>query len=148
MITHTARRRRNAGGFTLIELLLVLVILGTLAAIVVPKFTGRGEQAKEAAARATMKSIELALDAFEIDNGSYPQGTDGLASLIEEPNDAKDWKGPYLKLQDELPVDPWGNLYVYEYPGKHNTRGYDLMSVGVDGRPDTEDDIVNWSTSR
>ncbi len=128
--------------FTLIELLLVLVILGILAAIVVPKFSGRTEQARETAARSQLSTFGTALDAFEVDNGYYPKGRDGLQDLVVQPRDAKNWRGPYLK--SEVPVDPWGNAYIYECPGRYNPSGYDLMSLGPDGREGGDDDIGNW----
>lgn len=136
------RRRRR--GFTLVELLLVLVILATLAAIVIPKFSGRTEQAKITAAQTQISTFGTALDAFEVDMGYYPKGTDGLGMLVNEPRDAKNWRGPYLK--SDIPNDPWGNPYIFECPGKHNDKGYDLLSVGPDGRRDTEDDVTNWGT--
>ncbi|MCS7090219.1 MAG: type II secretion system major pseudopilin GspG [Verrucomicrobiota bacterium] len=132
-------------GFTLVELLLVLVILGTLAAIVLPKFAGRTEQARITAARTQLATFATALDAFEVDNGYYPKGGDGLKDLIVQPRDAVNWKGPYLRA-NEIPLDPWGNPYVYECPGRHNPNGYDLMSMGPDGRAGTEDDITNWDS--
>jgi general secretion pathway protein G len=136
------RPRRNTRAFTLIELMLVLLILGTLAAIVVPKFAGRSEDAKKTSAQVQLGSFETALDAFEVDNSYYPKTSDGLKPLVEEPQDAKDWRGPYLK--QGIPKDPWKNDYVYECPGKHNTKGYDVMSMGPDGRSGTDDDITNW----
>ena len=84
------------------------------------------------AAKAQISNIEIALDAFEIDNGFYPKSGDGLKALVEQPNNANSWKGPYLKKG--VPMDPWGNGYTYEYPGKKNKGGYDLMSMGPDGR--------------
>lgn len=135
------RQRRGQGGFTMVELLLVLVILAILAAIVVPKVTGRSEQARITAAKTQVASFETSLDAFEVDNGYYPKGADGLQDLIEEPDGAKNWHGPYMK---EIPLDPWGNAYLYEYPGKHNEKGFDLMSMGPDARVGGDDDITNW----
>ncbi|MBE7558281.1 type II secretion system protein GspG [bacterium] len=82
-------------GFTLVELLLVLLILAVLAAIVVPKFVGRSEQARITAAQTQLAMFESQLDAFEVDNGYYPKGSDGLLQLVEEPRDAKNWRGPY-----------------------------------------------------
>ena len=139
-------RHTTAKAFTLVEMLLVLVILATLAAIVVPKLAGRSEQAKVTAAQTQITAFETALDAFEVDNGYYPKGKDGLIDLIEEPKDAKNWRGPYLK--QGIPTDPWGNEYIYEYPGKNNEYGYDLMSVGPDGRVGGGDDIFNWKEYR
>jgi general secretion pathway protein G len=129
-------------GFTLIELLLVLVILTVLAAVVVPKFTNRSEQARVAAARTDIASLETALDAYEIDASRFPSTEEGLGALIERPSSARSWNGPYIKRG--VPVDPWGSPYVYRYPGQHNPGGYDLHSLGSDGREGT-DDIDNWS---
>ena len=135
--------RRNA--FTLVEMLLVLVILATLAAIVIPKMVGRSQQAKVTAAQSQISSIEMALDAFEVDNGYYPK-TGGLDDLINQPGGAPGWKGPYLAKG--VPLDPWGNPYTYDYPGKHNASGYDIMSMGPDGRAGTDDDITNWDVKK
>ncbi len=135
-----APTRRSA--FTLIELLLVLVILGILAAIVVPKFAGRTEQARQTAAQTDISSFGTALDAFEVDNGYYPKGKSGLLDLATPPRDAQNWKGPYVK---EVKKDPWNNDYIYEFPGRHNANSYDLSSAGPDGKSGTEDDVTNWS---
>jgi general secretion pathway protein G len=135
-------RRRSRHAFTLIELLLVLVILGILAAIVVPKFSGRTEQARQTAATSQISTFGTALDAFEVDNGYYPKGKNGLLDLVQAPRDSSTWKGPYLK--SDIPPDPWGHPYIYECPGKHNPSSYDLMSTGPDGRVGGDDDITNW----
>jgi general secretion pathway protein G len=145
ILIQTAPPRRQVAarqGFTLIEMLLVLVILGILAAIVVPKFAGRTEQARQTAAQSQIATFGTALDAFEIDNGYYPKGKNGLLDLVQQPRDARNWKGPYLKA--DIPKDPWGNDYIYEYPGRRNASSYDLASMGPDGRLGTEDDINNW----
>lgn len=134
-------RRRGERGLTLVEMLLVLVILATLAAIVVPKFAGRSQQAKVTAAKSQIANFEMALDAFEVDNGYYPKGGQGLQELFTPPANAPDWKGPYLKKG--IPLDPWGNPYLYEFPGKLNPDGYDLVSLGPDGRSGGGDDITN-----
>ena len=135
--------KHSRAGFTLVELLLVLVILGTLAAIVIPKFAGRTEQAREAAARTQISILEGALDAYETDCGSYPQGSDGLNALRTQPSNVQGWRGPYLK--QDIPLYPWGNAYIYECPGKQNENGYDIMSSGADGQSGTADDINNWT---
>jgi general secretion pathway protein G len=137
---HSKQRRR---GFTLIELLLVLVILGVLAGIVVPRFGGQTKRARETAATTQLSSFKTALDAYEVDMGSYPKGKDGLKELVTAPRNAKNWRGPYIET---IPKDPWGNDYIYECPGKHNQNSFDLMSMGEDGRVGGEDDIVNWTT--
>jgi len=138
------RNRRDAG-FTLIELLLVIAILGVLAALIVPKFAGRTEQARVAAAQSDIATMGTQLDAYEVDNGSYPRGQTGLNDLITQPRDAQNWRGPYIK---DLKADPWGNAYLYAYPGKNNASGYDLSSMGPDGKANTDDDIANWTTSK
>ena len=138
MIRHCA-----AQGFTLIELLLVLVILTALAAVVVPKFVGRGKQAQIVRAQSDIASLGVALGAFEVDNGRYPTSAEGLGALSVQPGGLTNWKGPYI----ERPVvnDPWGNPYVYVCPGTHNTDGYDLHSFGPDGQDGAEDNIDNWT---
>ena len=138
----TTTGRARAAGFTLIELLLVLVILAVLAAVVVPKFTGRSEQAREAAAKADIASLELALDQFEVDAGRFPSSDEGLAALVRQPSNVRTWNGPYIKRGP--PNDPWNNPYVYRYPGQNNPKGYDLYSAGPDGSDGGDDDITNW----
>ena len=133
------RNRRRA--FTLVEMLLVVTIIGILAALVIPKIAGTGERARNTAARADINGgIKSALGAYEVDNGFYPKA---LQDLIQQPSNAKNWHGPYFD-PPKLPVDPWGNPYVYYYPGKHNPSGYDLLSIGPDQKEGTDDDIGNW----
>jgi len=134
--------RRRTAAFSLIELLLVLVILAVLAAVIVPKFTNRSEQARVTAAKTDISMLETALDAYEIDNGGFPSTEEGLGALVQAPGSAADWKGPYIKRG--APSDPWGNAYVYRYPGTNNPNSYDLSSLGPDGR-EGNDDINNWS---
>ena len=135
----TELRTRNKRGFTLVEIMLVVVIIGILAALVIPKIAGNTERAKETTARADIGGgIKSALGLYEVDMGFYPKS---LSDLVTQPGNAKGWHGPYL---DKLPVDPWGNPYIYYYPGKHNPSGYDLLSAGPDGKEGTEDDIGNW----
>jgi general secretion pathway protein G len=144
MNTKLAPHRKSPpaqSAFTLVELLLVLVILGILAAIVIPKFSGRTEQAKEQAAVTQISTFRTALDAFEVDNGYYPKN---LADLIAKPRDAQNWRGPYLQ-SDTIPKDPWNSDYVYKYPGTHNPSSYDLSSAGA---PGTDKVIANWTTKR
>jgi len=138
---NTHRRGQSRQGFTLVELLLVLVILGILAAIVIPKFSGRTEQAKEQAAVTQISIFKTALNSFEVDNGYYPKGKNGLQDLIVKPRDAQNWRGPYLET-DKIPLDPWLNEYIYECPGRHNPTSYDLSSSGPPGGDKL---IANWS---
>ena len=134
--THKNQPRRH--GFTLVEILLVVVIIGILAALVIPRIAGSGERARETAAHADINGgIKTALGNYEVDNGFYPKS---LQDLLTQPGNAKNWHGPYL---DSLPVDPWQNAYIYYFPGKHGT--YDLLSVGPDGKEGTDDDITSWT---
>ncbi len=146
------RGRRAAGlartcrGFTLVEILLVVVIIGVLAAMVVPNFSGKKSQAQQAAAVADIEAnLSVALDMYELDNGRFPTTEQGLKALIEAPTEApvpQDWGGPYLKKK-VVPLDPWKQEYVYKCPGAHNSEGYDLFSYGSDGI-ESDDDVVNW----
>jgi general secretion pathway protein G len=133
---------RGFQGFTLIELLLVLVILAVLAAVVVPKFTGRTEQARIAATKQEISGMDVALDQFEVDSGRYPTTEEGLAALMQPPATVKAWHGPYLK---KPPIDQWGHPYVYRFPGQFNQGSPDVFSYGPDGNEGGNDDIGNWS---
>ena len=135
-------KRRLRRGFTLLELLLVLVILGVLAALVVPKFAGRSQQARETAAKSDISSLSTAIGAFEIDNGRYPSTDEAVGALTSQPSGLDSWKGPYL--QRAIVNDPWQHPYVYKYPGTKNAGSFDLYSFGPDGRDGGDDDIGNW----
>ena len=127
-------------------LFLVSSNLAVLGMIVIPKFAGR-QQAIETAAKTEISGFGIALDAYEVDTGSYPQGNAGLNALVQQPSNAQNWKGPYLS-KGTIPLDPWGNAYIYNYPGKNNPKGFDLSSVGPDGRAGGDDDITNWDDKR
>ncbi len=137
------RASGNASAFTLVELLLVLVILATLAAIVLPKFTGTSQRARNTAAMTQISTFKTALNAFEVDMGYYPKSLNDL--LVRPQNAGQNWHGPYLD-SDTIPKDPWGNDYIYTCPGKHNPTSFDVMSMGPDQQAGTADDICNWTT--
>ncbi len=133
----------NRKGFTLIEILLVVVIIGTLAAMVVPRLTGRSRKAKFTVARVDIEAnVASGLKLYELDNGTFPSTSQGLDALLRKPTSSpipNNWNGPYI---EKSPLDPWGQKYQYAYPGSHGY-SYDLYSFG----PDTSDEtswIKNW----
>ena len=133
-------------GFTLIEIMVVVIIIGLLAAVVVPQFLGRVDDARIAKAKQDIQALETGLTMFKLDNFSYPTSEEGLKALVEKPNDPniKNWRpGGYLK---RLPKDPWGNDYQYQSPGTHGD--IDVFSFGADGQVGGEGinaDIGNWN---
>ncbi len=140
-IEHNSRRTVASSAFTLVELLLVLMILGILAAIVIPKFSGRSEQARIQAAVTQIQNFTTVLNNFEVDNGFFPKS---LNDLLVQPRDAQNWHGPYLQT-DAIPKDPWGNEYTYKAPGSHNPTFFDLSSTGP---PPGDKPIGNWTLKR
>ena len=133
----------NQHGFTLIEIMVVVVILGILAAAVVPKIMSRPEQARIEKSKHDIGALESALNIYKLDNYQYPSTDQGLESLVTKPSGAPQprnyKKGGYIK---KLNKDPWGNEYLYLYPGTHTD--LDLYSLGPDGQP-SDDDIGNWN---
>jgi general secretion pathway protein G len=141
--TRTLKRKLNRA-FTLVEILLVVTIIGILAALVIPKIVGRGEDARIKRAFADVNGgIKTTLGMYEVDTGQFPKT---LQDMVGQPSDVKNWHGPYFD-PPTVPLDPWDHPYVYVYPGRHNTTGYDLYSMGPDGQDGTADDIGNWQMS-
>lgn len=137
----------NQRGFTLIEIMVVVVILGILAALVVPRFLDRPEEARRTKAAVDIKGLEEALALYKLDNGFFPSTDQGLKALVDKPETGripnKYAEGGYLK---KVPVDPWGQPYVYVSPGAHDD--YDIISYGADGEPGGEGnnaDIESWN---
>jgi general secretion pathway protein G len=122
-------------------LLIICVLLVATWWLVRPRIGGHG-QARSTAAASQIDSFSTALEAFKVDNGYYPRGKNGLQDLVQQPSDAPNWRQQYMK---EVPLDPWGDAYLYESPGRNNVNGYDLSSPGPDGKAGSEDDITNWS---
>jgi general secretion pathway protein G len=121
--------------------MLVVIIIGALVAMVMPRLTGRGEQARVTAAKADiMTNIATGLKLYELDNGEFPSTEEGLNALLVKPSSAGNWHGPYL---EKKPLDPWGREYKYKYPGEHRGADYDLSSLGKDGT-ESDDDVKNW----
>lgn len=139
----TRQSVRMHAGFTLLELLVVMVIIGLLAGYVGPKYFSQIGKSEVKVTRAQIDGLGKALDHFRLDIGRYPSTEEGLAVLITRPADQPKWDGPYLTKN--VPLDPWGNPYIYKYPGEHGE--YDLISNGKDGQPGGEGeaaDITNW----
>jgi general secretion pathway protein G len=142
------REKIGNQGFTLIELMVVLVILGVLAGLIVPRIMGRPEEARRMKAKIQIQSLETALQLYKLDNGNYPTTEQGLPSLVEAPAAgelAKSWReGGYLE-KGKVPKDPWGNDYIYLSPGTRSD--FDLISYGPDGVAGGDgknEDINNW----
>lgn len=127
--------RKRARGFTLIELMVVIVILGILAGLVLPRFMGRTEEAKRTKARLQIENLESALKLYKLDNGAYPTTEQGLDALVKKPSTGmvpNSWReGGYLE-KSQIPPDPWARPYVYLSPGVKN-KDFDLKSLGADG---------------
>lgn len=141
----TQVRSQKRRGFTLIEIMVVVVILGILAATIIPQFIGTTHDAKVSAAKSTIAELEVALERFYINMERHPTSEEGLKVLVEPPStDATKWRGPYIK---KLRPDPWSNPYQYRYPGVHLPASFDVWSRGAGGAEGGEGeaaDIGNW----
>lgn len=134
-------RRMSQAGFTLIELLVVIVILAILAVVVIPKVTGRIQDAKISSAASTVSTLDGELEKYKLDTGEYPTMDEGLTVLEKNASNNPKWNGPYVK--NGLAKDPWGNDYNYRIPSEHDG-DYDVFSSGPDGQAGSADDIGNW----
>lgn len=139
----SSKRHAHHRGFTLLELLVVMVIIGLLASYVGPRYFSQVSKSEVQTVRAQMVAFEHALDQYRLDVGRYPSNDVGLNALQSAPASKGRWNGPYLKKK--LPLDPWGNSYIYRFPGEYGD--YDIISYGNDGRSGGNDaaaDIGNW----
>ncbi|HET9388907.1 MAG TPA: type II secretion system major pseudopilin GspG [Steroidobacteraceae bacterium] len=144
---HASPRAHRARGFTLIEIMVVVIIIGLLAAVIVPQVVNKVDEARVTKAKQDIQSLETALTMFRLDNSKYPTTDQGLTALIKQPTDPsiRHWRqGGYL---ERISKDPWGNDYQYVYPGTHG-KEYDLYTLGADAQPGGEGvnaDIGNWN---
>lgn len=128
----TLRAQPRSRGFTLLELLVVILIIGLLVGIVVPRLMGQVSKSEVTAARAQLDALDKALNAYRLDVGRFPSTSQGLKALSTVPLEEPRWRGPYL--QGEVPLDPWGSPYQYKAPGAQG-RDYELLSLGRDRAP-------------
>ena len=139
---------QNEKGFSFIELMVVVIILGILASVIVPRYMGRTDEAKTVKAKIDIAAIETSLKLYRLDNGTYPSTEQGLAALIERPTTepaAPNWNEPGYLEKKVIPKDPWSREYLYLSPGVHGE--YDILSYGADGAPGGEgknQDIKSW----
>ena len=136
---------RTSNGFTLIEMMVVVIVIGILAAAIIPRFVTTTYDAKVSAAKGHIAEFESALERFNVHMDRYPTSEEGLKVLLEAPSgEEKKWRGPYIKM---LRNDPWGSAYQYKFPGAHHSSSYDLWSRGADladGGEGNNADIGNW----
>jgi general secretion pathway protein G len=138
------RERPGELGFTLIELLVVMVILVLLASLVAPRVIGYLGSSRTKTAKVQIESLGTSLELYKLDTGRYPDAREGLNALVQRPGNLKSWNGPYLK-KDKVPADPWGNPYIYRYPGQRGA--FDIISLGADkkeGGQGEEQDVTSW----
>ena len=142
------KKQKKETGFTLIEIMVVVIILGILTAIVAPNIIGRVGDAQISAAKQDIRNIESAFRLYRLDNFNYPSNEQGIKALTTKPvgQNTRNWKGPYL---NRMPLDPWGNQYLYMHPGLHGE--IDIYTYGRDGRSggsEDDADIGNWDSQQ
>lgn len=146
-VARTSAATPARAGFTLIEIMVVIVVIAVLATLVAPNVFRHVGSAKDATTKSQIEMLGAALDGYRLDVGRYPTTAQGLDALWTQPADvpAGQWRGPYTKKA--VPADPWQHAYVYRAPGTESRTGYDLLSLGADGKPGGEGDdadITSW----
>ena len=139
-------RKQTRTEYTFIEIMVVVIIIAILAAVVMPKFAGRTEDARISATQSQLGIFQTALSAYNLDTGVYPTTSQGLKALMKKPTTPPipiNWKGAYLEGKN-IPQDPWKKDYVYKCPGSHNPESYDLSSDGPSGTSGDKGNITNW----
>ena len=138
-------KKSSSAAFTLIEIMVVVIIIGILAATLIPQFVGTTQDAKISTAKSQVSELENAVERFNVQMDRYPTTEEGLKALMEAPPGSEQkWRGPYIK---QMRNDPWGNPFQYVYPGTHHPTSFDLWSRGSDGADGGEGaaaDIGNW----
>jgi len=132
------KSKKYARGFTFIEIMFVVVIIGVLLAVAVPRLTGQSREARIRATELSINNVSTALKRYELQVGAFPEE---ITDLMEEPSDVEGWDGPYLEKE---PKDAWNQTLNYRYPSD-NDIDFDIWSNGPDKQEGTEDDVVNWS---
>ena len=141
----TYRHPLRSAAFTLVEIMVVVIVIGILAAVIIPQFTGTTTDAKISAAKANVSELESAMERFNVHMDRYPSTEEGLNALVTAPpGEEQRWRGPYVKV---VRNDPWGHPFQYRAPGVHHAASFDLWSRGADGADGGEGpnaDIGNW----
>ena len=137
--------KKRSAGFTLVEIMVVVIVIGILAAFIIPQFRGVPQEAKVSAAKGNVAELESALERFYVHMDRHPTTEEGLKALIEPPpGEESKWRGPYIKM---LRPDPWGHPYQYVCPGIHHPTSFDVWARGADGADGGEGDnadVGNW----
>jgi general secretion pathway protein G len=143
--SHHGLRPGRTAAFTLTEIMVVMIVIGIIAAAIIPQFIGTTQEAKVSAAKASVAELESAVERFYINMDRYPTSEEGLKALVEAPaGEEQKWRAPYIKI---LRNDPWGHAYQYRCPGVHHPSSFDIWSRGADNADGGEGpnaDIGNW----
>jgi general secretion pathway protein G len=135
-------RKNKTAAFTLVEIMVVVIVIGILAATIIPKFMGTTHDAKVATAKSNIAELEAQVERYSVNMEAYPSTEEGLKALVEKPaSDGGKWRGPYITI---LRPDPWGQPYIYKYPGTHHATGPDIWAKDPDAKEGQASEIGNW----